>query len=470
MKNISIIAAALLLGTSAMAQQSLPHGKHLIGKQQGGKLEKSRQMTRMIMGESANANKSTATYYRMKALSEYGQQQLGGPVVFFDSIALTYSGMRGSEFDYNSMSVGFFDPVSTPMVPENRLRFFPDDFKVYAPNLVNTYTFTYDNNENVTEMYLSDNTGGQDERVLLTYANSKLVLVEDLMENGPNWDTAYKRYFAYDVNGVLMEDSLMENMGGNVWAIEQKCVYAYDMNGNLTSLTINNTYNNGAYEPAEEDHFTYNNNDQMITSMYAYYDGNNMVPTYKDSFEYTTGFDFYTKDNYYSWDDANGVWEDDGHADRILNTDMKPEMVLTYSWDGTNSVQEMEEHYMYDVNGNPIHDSLFLFTNNTIDEDPVYVTHFYYEEYSDLSVGRTAGAQPDILVYPNPVTDVMTINSSSNEAMNLQLVNALGQTVKKARTTGQGKLSIGNLTPGMYWLTVTDVQGNKLHTQAIVKQ
>lgn len=469
MKNISIIAAGLLLATGAMAQSSLPHGKNIIGKQPVSKLEKSRQMAKMLMTHGNTVNKSTATQQRMNAFSEYGQQQQGGPVVFLDSIALNYSGMRGSSFDYNTMSVGYFDPLTGAMIPDNKLLFFPDDFHVFAPNPAGSYTFTYDVDDKVTEMYMDENTA-DDERLLFTYSNAKLMMVENLVDAGGGlWDTAFKRYYSYDVNDMLIEDSLMENQGGNVWTITQKFWYTYNVNGNLTTLLVNNNYMNGTYEPYEEDHFTYNNNDQMMTAAYSYNDGTSMLPAYKDSFEYTSGFEFFTKDNYFSWDDVTDEWVTDGYMQRSLNVDMVPEMASSFSWDGTNYTQDMEEHYMYNVEGNPIHDSIFLFTNNTIDEDPVYVLHYYYEEYSETGVDNIAKASA-ISVYPNPVTDVMTIANSSNEAMNLQLVNAMGQTVKKARTTGTGKLSVGDLTAGMYWLTVTDVKGNKLHTQAIVKQ
>lgn len=472
MKKISIIAAGLLLATGAMAQNSKPHGKHLIGKQEGSKLEQSRQRTKMMMSGGATANKSTATYQRMKAFSEWGQNTQGGPVVFFDSLTFAYTGMRGSEFNYNTMSVGYFDPIYSPMLPDNKLMFHPDEFDIYAPNLVAGYTITYDVDDKVTEMYLTDNSGGQDQRLLFYYTGNDLMRVEELTENGPNWDTTNKRYFEYDVNNMLVVDSVMENMGGNVWNIYQKCEYTRDMNGNITNLLISNTDNtNVVFQPYEEDVYTYNVDDQIVTAVYSFYDevSSNMELVYKDSFEYTTGFDHYTKDHYYSWDDVNASWLEEGYMERMLNTDNKPEMTVGFSWDGTNYTQEYEERYSYNTEGNPIHDSVYLFTNQTIDEDPVYVINYYYEDYWDLGVDRTA-ATASINVYPNPVTDIMTISSTGNQPMSLQLVNAMGQTVKNARATGTAKLSIGDLSAGMYFLTVTDVKGNKLHTQSIVKQ
>lgn len=472
MKRISIIMVGLLLTTGAMAQH-VPQGKNLIGKHPISKREKSRQQTLRLMSKANPANKSTASYERMRAMSEYGAQQQGGPIQFFDSLQFNYSGMRGSQFDFNSMSIGYYDPLTGPMTPEYNLSFKPDNFQVYIPNPVADYTFTYDVDDNVTEMYIVEN-GSDDQRILITYNNSKVVFVENLEANGPNWDTLYRRYFNYDVNDMLVEDSVMENLNmTNVWTIYQKFEYTYDVNGNITSLKTSNKDNmSNIYQPYEEVHYTYNSNDQMETAVYSYYNEltTAMDLEYKDTFEYTTGFDFYTKDTYYMWDDVNTAWEPGGYMERTLNTQMVPEMASGYEWDGTNFAQNFEEHYTYNTTGNPIHDSIFLFTNGSIDDDPVYLIHYYYEEYWDLAVdGKTAKSQ--ISVYPNPVSDVLTIAGSGNEAMNLQLVNALGQTVKTARTSSaQGKLSIGDLTAGMYWLTVTDKQGNKLHQQAVVKQ
>lgn len=470
MKSISIIMAGLLLATGAMAQH-MPVGKNIIGKQPMSKLEKSRQQTLRLMSKPATANKSTASYERMRAMSEYGAQQQGGPIQFFDSLQFNYSGMRGSEFDYNSMSIGYFDPIFGAMTEDNQLSFFPDNFQVYAPNLVANYTLTYDVDDNVTELYMINN-GSDDERILMTYNNSKVVYAENLVANGPNWDTTYRRYFNYDMNDMLVEDSVMENVAG-VWSIILKYEYTYDVNGNITSLkTSDNDNMSSTFLPYEEVDYTYNTNDQIETAVYAYY--NELTTTmdleYKDTFEYTSGFDYFTKNTYYLWDDVNTTWELGGYMERTLNTQMVPEIAAGYEWDGTNYLQNFEEYYTYNTNGNPVHDSIFLFTNGTLDEDPIYLIHYYYEEYWDLGVDSKA-PKAQISVYPNPATDMLSITSSRNEAMNLQLVNALGQTVKTARTgSAQGKLSIGDLTPGMYWLTVTDKAGNKLHQQAVVKQ
>ncbi len=472
MKKISIIMAGLLLATGAMAQH-MPRGKNLIGKQQISKREKSRQQTQKLMAKPNAVNKSTASYERMRAMSEYGQNQQGGPIVFFDSLQFNYSGMRGSEFDYNDMSIGYYDPMGGPMIPGNKLLFKPDNFQVYIPNPVVEYTLTYDADDNVTEMYL-ENDGNNDERILITYNNSKVVFAESLVANGPNWDTAYRRYFNYDSNNMLVEDSVMENVNmSNVWEINTKYEYTYDVNGNIIKLkTSDKDDMSGVFLPWEDAHYVYNNNGQIETAIYYYYDEVTtlMELDSKDSFEYTTGFDYYTKDTYYMWDDVNTTWETVAYTERTLNTQMVPAMAAGYQWDGANFTQNYEEHYTYNTNGNPIHDSVYAFTGTVMDEDPAYIVHYYYEEYWDLSVdGQTAKAQ--ISVYPNPATDVVTISNSSNQAMQLQLVNAMGQTVKTARTTSaQGKLSIGDLTAGMYWLTVTDKAGNKLHQQAIVKQ
>jgi hypothetical protein len=475
MKKISILAAGLLLASGAMAQKTFRSKPTMLGNQATERREKSRERALQLMSaRTSTANKSTAAYERMIGFTDYGMNQ-SNVLAIQDSGALVYSGMKGSSYDYDQMSTGYFSPILGAMMPDNKLLYLADDFKIYLNNnqssLYVTYTITYDNSDNVTEMYLDYAGSNPDERVLMTYGNNKMTYAEMLTQNGSNWDTTYRRYFNYDSNNMLVEDSVMRNQN-NVWSIYQKFEYNHDMNGNVTFLRWSDLDNmNNIFLPYSEDYYTYNSNDQMETATYWYYDENTstMLLDSKDSFEYVSGVDFFVKDNYSMWDEPNTAWEPYGMMEKHLNTNMKPDTAAVSLWNGTAWEPYYFDAYTYNSFGNPIHDSLWSYTNQTVDEDPSYVGHFYYQTYFDLHVGNT-NKLLDVNVYPNPATNVLNVTTTEGGALQLQLFNNLGQVVRTARSSGNAKMGISDLAPGTYWLSVTDSKGGTPYRQMIVKQ
>jgi hypothetical protein len=318
-------------------------------------------------------------------------------------------------------------------------------------------------------MYLADNSSNPDTRTLISYNGQTPSYVEMLVANGSNWDTVYRRYFAFDNNGVLLEDSVYEN-NNNVWTILQKYIYGHDQNGNVSSIEVHAEDNNNVWRPFYRDDYAYDGNDRMILASYYYYDDvlSAMYLDSKDSFEYTGNLDFYTKYSSYIWDTASLVWENSSYEIRQLNNQTLPDTIKGYTWDGSAWEQEYLDLYLYTSYGNPISDTFYYFDNGTQDEDPGYVEHYYYEHYWPASVKGIATI--DISVYPNPAKDILTVTNGKNISMQLQIINALGQTVKTARSSGKASLNISDLSPGVYWLNVSDSYGNKLQTQTIVKQ
>jgi hypothetical protein len=310
---------------------------------------------------------------------------------------------------------------------------------------------------------------GPDMRLLGTYNGQQLAYSEQLRQNGSAWDTMYRRYFNFDSNNLLVEDSVLENIN-NAWVLNQKYEYGHDGNNNINYLKYSGLDDNGIYGPLWEDYYTYDANNRMETALYNVYDtiADVMVPSGRDTFEYVTGINFFKKDTYYGWDTTNLVWQPVVYFDKHLNTQMLPDTFAAYYWANNAWQPNYFDAYTYTTYGNVLHDSLWGYTNGSVDEDPGYVGHFYYEY--DLNVKNTATAHHEVSVYPNPATDILTVSCKDVTGLHLEIVNALGQTVKKARSGSQAKLSIGDLVPGVYWLTVADNKGNKLHQQTLVKQ
>lgn len=80
---------------------------------------------------------------------------------------------------------------------------------------------------------------------------------------------------------------------------------------------------------------------------------------------------------------------------------------------------------------------------------------------------------PSLSAYPNPLSDVLTIELDLNapaNAMSYELVNALGEVVSKDVITGS-KTTVGtsSLAHGFYFLSLKDENGNTMRSLKLVK-
>jgi aldose sugar dehydrogenase len=93
-----------------------------------------------------------------------------------------------------------------------------------------------------------------------------------------------------------------------------------------------------------------------------------------------------------------------------------------------------------------------------------------------LPVTQQPLIQPDlektVKVYPNPVTDVLTVSVTLNtvKPLTIQVFNALGELQKEVRTARrETTIRISSLQPGMYFVQVRNANGQLLKTERIIK-
>jgi hypothetical protein len=99
-----------------------------------------------------------------------------------------------------------------------------------------------------------------------------------------------------------------------------------------------------------------------------------------------------------------------------------------------------------------------------------YVTGFVPDNVSEIACDNTlfarnryaaAGIEEeaawDFLMYPNPVSDVLNLESTFKVANQLQIFNALGEVVVEKRNTSFNRMNVdmSNLSPGLYTVNLT---------------
>lgn len=92
-------------------------------------------------------------------------------------------------------------------------------------------------------------------------------------------------------------------------------------------------------------------------------------------------------------------------------------------------------------------------------------TIYDYNNALVLSVNQNMITDNQIKVFPNPVSDIITIESSMHAINKIELYNTLGS---KVFSTNENIFNISFLNTGVYFLNITSDEGSVV-TQKIVK-
>jgi len=104
-------------------------------------------------------------------------------------------------------------------------------------------------------------------------------------------------------------------------------------------------------------------------------------------------------------------------------------------------------------------------TNTTYSGQIVYFTPEVITDQNEVS-------EPEISVFPNPISDYVYVNSSSlkNEEVTINIINTNGEKVYSSSTqfNGNGRINLSDFSEGAYFLTIITQSGD-LFTEKIIK-
>jgi len=353
------------------------------------------------------------------------------------------------------------------------------------------------------------------------FGQKSLVLrLDSTLENynlpNPFWKTEY----TYTSTGLIHE-VISGKFEGNVWTPLTKLSYVYGTNDDLTNKlyynwhSINNTWSN-----SRNDVYTYNalgdtsvvliqfwnssNMDWVNSSKYSYtYDANgnvdvlsccnfyssyNCYDDYRVEFSYNSNqtvssalveiFDDYIWEykNQYFWDyDANNFLI--SYTVTYLNTNSY--VLYSYTNNSTGHPVIEEVNVFHENNWTPsykhenilnsdnyilqkIHNS---FDSNSSNWYVAKITDYFYHALT--SVNDIAN-NTSVRTYPNPVSDVLIINSD-DEISNLRIFNITGQLVASFNPASkEATIDVSSFANGVYFVHVLSKDGNSV--QKIIVQ
>lgn len=373
---------------------------------------------------------------------------------------------------------------------------------------------------NTRDLYKYDN-GGIKETNLL-----RLVL------NGDVWENFYQFNKLYDGNNNLTE-SILQNWGDNMWNNGSRDSYTYDASNNTKTFSYA-IYSGGDWMVFNENIYEYNLRNDIVEDHSTKLDFTTLMMVNDQRLNYFYDADNLLEfEILEEWRDVITEWENEERKKYTYNIDEQIILIEIYGWsvssmewgtpyrqtiidyndsnlptvvteqtiasgswvntakventyDGNNnlveilgqewnsSTQEWENSYRqlkgFDANNNEI-ELIFESWNasNEMWEGFLRLVKFWSEEGA-LNVEDSSLQAENIMVYPNPVIDDVTIkvNSLLKSSVNVVLFDVYGNKVnQESIKTGatELKMSLQNLSSGIYFLRLNDQKVYKMVKQ-----
>lgn len=431
---------------------------------------------------ASTAQKTTAMKERVIAETAKDQN-----MILMDTTVIKYVGTNGSRFDYNFMMYNY-GYSNFGFTPNN----YPYDFSQLDVKHDSIYGWS-DNGSGLDLVYIS--TAQHSTAGLLNeleeinydagsldyadiYANSfdaqgrfsQLIYLEN---NGSGYDSVGKLICTYDANGEKIADTVYDYSAGS-WDLSGLLRYTYNSSGLLDSLYQLSSDGAGGWDTDLVYVHTHDNAGRLETVVgYADF-GSGLAAAVADTFTYTGNNTYFTSLMEYQYSGA-GLEPTFLLSKHIGATNLPDTMWYSqYDFSISDWLPIGQVVTSYNSNNNPVKQEMAENISGNLDLVATY--NYYYELYDDApqNVHNTV-KNAAIILYPNPVISElnMTWSDADGKQATVELANAAGQKLYTRSFTWKEKnqkISLMNLSQGMYWVVIRNAAGAVIYRQSIMKQ
>ncbi len=317
------------------------------------------------------------------------------------------------------------------------------------------YVFTFDSNKMTQEIYYERDNAQWVLSEKYEYkfdTSNKLTTIFYSEYVSKQWIQYYKIVFTYDGNENL-DTEIVSILYPNL--VEYlKFKYSYDNNGR-TSITASE-WVNSAWVLNWKDEYTYDGTGNLVTEID--YDYVNPQWIAYDKFEYAYDTNGNTiQDIGYHWNTSSSAWVEYEKYEYYHDLAYDTSDVIIPSW--------LYGNYDYVFYNLVTGFSIF----NFIDPDWVEAqkTILFYSDYNNaLGVDDELLAN-SVKIYPNPVDNILTIDSEMVPLTKVEIFSILGKKVKEM-DSGFKSLSMDNLSTGIYLVRIHSENGST--TRKLIKK
>jgi antitoxin component YwqK of YwqJK toxin-antitoxin module len=323
---------------------------------------------------------------------------------------------------------------------QTRLYSWDETLSDWIPVFIDyNYDYIYDSNGNlITIIHVNDFHGDDfiDSLVTdLTYdANNNLTQQISRFWAGPvgPW-IGFNRtdYSYYENNNLEVETGFAWDFLANDWKFQDREEYFYNPAGKLTSsIEYNRNNDDTQWLPRYKYEILYDNNANLVQEIEYDYFENDWLGSQRTVYTYNNSYTF---------------------SDLILPTplfDGDEEAVGLF----THMLTKIEEEYWETISGQWLNEESYT---------------LYYSEQQVTSTSSTI--LNEISVYPNPVSDYLTVNiPANNRQFSFELYDLQGRKVLSKLIINDERISLQGLNKGVYFYHITDHQ--KSHKGKLIKK
>jgi hypothetical protein len=87
------------------------------------------------------------------------------------------------------------------------------------------------------------------------------------------------------------------------------------------------------------------------------------------------------------------------------------------------------------------------------------ITVLHRESYGPLSIRNVIAEPINAVIYPNPATDHVSINTGTQEELTANITDISGKEISRQMVSGTGRLSLEGFSSGLYYITIS--RGNE---------
>ncbi len=486
MKNIFTLTIALVFALNSGAQITKHDRKAMHTSVINQLLSQNRQ--------PVAAMKTTAGVLTQRVVAQSKRDNGLGSMA--DSVRLSYTGMRGSTYDYNNMMYPYnYCYSTTPMfnyagvfttpqvLADTYVHWTINPFTMPAFNIYEFSFATYDTANNLTnfrELFVDSVTNDNRSYVNTFNAAKKIATGFWFNLNAGIADSAFKQFFAYNTAGKLSADSVYELHLG-VWRKAAKTNYTYDGAGNLTQIDhwANETDTSFLLPLVQQSKYvnTYDASNRLVTVLTSQFNGTTLAAYVKDTFGYSGTLTYHNSWKQHQLDAIHGTWWPQYYMAKTIVAG-KPDTIYHRGWDSiANSWVPISRDIVgYNSYNNP--DTMFNYEWNwtSYSTTPDYTTVYYYDTFTLVtpSTGVQIAQTKSMTLYPNPATNSLTIRipeMATGSAVTVCVMNQMGQLMSRQQMPYRedSQIPVDYLAPGMYWMVVQQAATGELYKQQFIK-
>ncbi|WP_242083204.1 T9SS type A sorting domain-containing protein [Aestuariivivens sediminis] len=250
-----------------------------------------------------------------------------------------------------------------------------------------------------------------------------------------------KLEYTYDTSGSVTQ-CIQYDWDGNQWIIDLKTEYSLDNNGNLTHYT-NAHWDGGQWFNTMKMEFYYDSIGEFILSISYEWVGSDWDFDYKTEYTYDSNGNIIYHISY-NWDQFVNQWNIRGKLEYTYNNSYSfSDLILPNFYRNTEPLM-LFSHMMTNV-------IMYNWDININDWAIIGAIDLSYSEMEILSVSEMNKDQ--LKVYPNPVSNILTVKSDSVPIDAVEIYSVLGKKIKAIYSDFENIHTV-DLSQGIYLIRI----------------